>query len=362
MNIEMNPTLTLWLHWTWWTGSAHLRRVLGSHKQQRVQAQEMVLYVHCPCPDFTPTLDFTPSGTKATSTECPLARYAGLRGRKGLSCPLNTNRVVTRIRNSSRKGTVPRSIQWIITSPGPLALLYSLTCSTEELPRSRIRPSTDKAGLSVSTDLHWASSDHLCVPEVPQARAPWRRNVLLWLSTSPTFSDLLRSEFQATHSRLSRCPVVINAHTQSRSHFAILAAKYLSCASTFQQRWIVPGPEHGWQTALAVPASACNQAQPVPEAQGTETLLRRIFSTLTIIHSHCTWRLAALLGCIGCWSWLPPANLPQSWPSSSHPKETIFRGLPNSAELNSHIWKKAKHLIQISLLQGFYCWFLPKIS
>lgn len=32
------------------------------------------------------------------------------------------------------------------------------------------------------------------------------------------------------------------------------------------------------------------------------------------------------------------------------PKGTLFRGLPNSFEGNSHFWKQAKHLIQMSLL------------
>ena len=44
------------------------------------------------------------------------------------------------------------------------------------------------------------------------------------------------------------------------------------------------------------------------------------------------------------------------------PGSTIFRGLPNSFEPNSHLWKQAKHLIQISVWQGFHCWFLPKIN
>lgn len=42
------------------------------------------------------------------------------------------------------------------------------------------------------------------------------------------------------------------------------------------------------------------------------------------------------------------------------PKGTLLRGLPNSFEINSHFWKQAKHLIQMSPLQGFYCWFLLK--
>lgn len=44
------------------------------------------------------------------------------------------------------------------------------------------------------------------------------------------------------------------------------------------------------------------------------------------------------------------------------PKGTLFKGLPNSFEVNSHFWKQAKHLIQMSPLQGFYCWFHIKIS
>lgn len=82
--------------------------------------QTTVSHVHCPCPDFTPSLDFIPSVTKAISTGCTLARYAGLRGRKDLSCPLS--RVDTRLSKSSRRGTVPGSTQWIIASPGPLVL------------------------------------------------------------------------------------------------------------------------------------------------------------------------------------------------------------------------------------------------
>jgi len=62
------------------------------------------------------------SVVKAISTECTLAWYAALRGRKDLSCPLNKTRVDSRINNSPGKGRVPRGIQWIIASLGPLVL------------------------------------------------------------------------------------------------------------------------------------------------------------------------------------------------------------------------------------------------
>lgn len=238
--------------------------------------------------------------------------------------PLNKTRVDTRTKKSSREGMIitlfatlqhrgDAKVQNLTFWKKQSSVLY-LICTGKNIIITIV----------ITVTMHEDCSGHSILAE------RWEGLPLCFAY----FSACIR--ITATHSRLSGCPVMVNAYTQGRRHFATLTVKCLSWTSAFQLHWMVPSPEHSWQPAHGPSCPAGHWAQSAPEARGAQTFWRGLVAVLTI------WSTM--------WAELHSSCCSAQRNLNAASEVTVSRGLPICLRWNTHIWEQAKYQIQITLL------------